>query len=764
MASGKHTLVNYPDFKNQLMKYVKYWYLFLLGILLSTGIAYAYLKITTPLYKVTSTLLIQEDTKGDGLLKGTAFSDLNLFKTSKTVDNEMEVLRSRDLIYKVLKGLELETSYFYDLPFGKKELYGNSLPVKVKVTRLNNSAYTQKLTLNVMNDGEFILGENGITRIYKFGQIISRPAYRIQIIKGPAFAISGKTLQLRFLDLHKSAEAYSTKGIVILPIVKDANTIVITLFDALPQRGVDILNRLIDTYNQENVSNKNLMAINTIKFIDTKLKVLTDDLSGAEQDVESYKRYNNTTELGADAQLDLQSSGNYGQQLATSEVQLSLVQSIISYLKDGNSNFELVPSTLGLKDPTLQNLTEKYNNLQIERQRLLRSNSVDNPLVVNLTEQLVGLKSNLLENLNVIRRGLQLEKNKLNSKSSQLASKLNNVPVIERGLLERNREQSVKTILYHYLLQKREETELSLSATIPTSQIIDKPAYSFTPAKPRVQLIYMLSLIAGFFIPLSVIYGRDKMNSKVKDIYDTEYIAGHARILGTLSHKTIGTSIVVHKDKSTTISELFRYIRSNLHFMDSNKENKVLLITSTTKGEGKTFFSINLGITLSLINKKVVVLEFDLRKPDLLQGMQLTSELGLSDYLRSDILTVEDVLKPMPAHENLFAIGCGEIPEDPSELLMNGKIRLLFHELRKRFDYIIVDTPPVGHVADAFTLAQFSDASIYLVRYNFTNKTDLDIFEEICLNNRLKNPMVVFNDAKKEHRNTYRYGRYALPE
>ena len=365
------------------------------------------------------------------------------------------------------------------------------------------------------------------------------------------------------------------------------------------------------------------MAMNTVKFIDGKLKVLSKDLTGVEQDVEMYKRNNLVTELGADAQMNLQSSGAYNQQLDASTVQLSLVQSLITYLNSGDGEFELVPTTLGLTDPVLSSLTEKYNILQIERQRLLRTNRVDNPLVKNITEQLVSLKSNLLENLKMIRNGLTVQKNNFSNKSSAFEARLKSVPVIERGLLERSREQKVKTALYHYLLQKREETEFSLSATIPTSQIIDRPAYKAIPAQPKVQLVYLLGVILGFVLPASIIYGRDKLNNKVRDLMDVEYITGGARILGELTHKTIGESIVVHKDKSTTISELFKYIRSNLHFLQANKRSQVLLVTSSVKGEGKTFFSVNLGITLSLVNKKVVLLEFDLRKPDLLNTLEI---------------------------------------------------------------------------------------------------------------------------------------------
>jgi len=760
MAINKQFQAQKPDIRTQIMKYAKYWYFFAIALLLGVGGAYFYLKITVPLYKVSSTLLILDDSKGDGLLKGTAFSDLNMFKTSRTVDNEMEVLRSRDLIYKVLDEMAYETSYFYKLPLKRQELYGETLPIKINVKKLSDLAYAKKLSVKIINDTQFILSEGDKKFTYQFEQDINRPDYNIQVVKGPAFAVSSKLVSVKFNDLYRLAETYSASQLNILPTIKEANTIVISVLDAVPQRGIDLLSKLIEKYNQENVSNKNIIALNTIKFIDGKLKFLSKDLTGVEQDVENYKMNNQVTELDAVAQMNLESSGNYNQQLEASNVQLSLTQSLLTYLSSGDDQFELVPTTLGLKDPILTSLTEKYNELQIERQRLLRTNRDDNPLVKNITAQLVGLKGNLLENLKAIRNGLVVENNNFSNKSSLFEAKLKRVPTIERGLLERSREQGVKTALYHYLLQKREETELSLSATIPTSQVIDKPAYKSIPDKPKVQLIYLLGVIFGFLVPASVIYSRDKLNSKVRDLLDVEYIAGGARILGELTHKAIGESIVVHKDKSTTISELFKYIRSNLNFLQANKSSQVLLITSSIKGEGKTFFSVNLGITLSLVNKKVVLLEFDLRKPDLLNNLKLDTGTGLSEYLTSEKLTVNDIIRPSGTSDNLSVIGCGAIPENPSEILMNEKINVLFHELRKRFDYIIVDTPPVGQVADAFSLAPFADASIYLVRYNFTEKSELGIFEEICENKRLINPMLVFNDAKKENKNVYRYGRY----
>lgn len=763
MTYNRQTQKYNPDLKVQILKYAKHWHFFILALVIGLGGAWLYLQITVSKYKVTSTLLVQDDSKGDGLLKGTAFSDLNMFRTSKSVDDEMEFLRSRDLIYKVLNDLKMNVSYFHHLPLKKKELYGKSLPMEVLVNKLTDTAYKLKLTLKAINDNQFILGEQGKGTIYRFGSTIKRPQFSIIVVKGPDFKVSDKILHVGFVDLYRLSQTYSASGLIVLPVIKGANTIVMSLLDAIPQRGVDMLTSLIHRYNMENVSNKNLMALNTIKFIDSKLETLTTNLSGVEHDVENYKRDNKITELSVNAQMNLESSGDYDAQLSTSEVQLGLIQSLISYLKNAESEYGLVPSTLGLKEPTLLSLIERYNNLQIERQRLLRNNSVSNPLVINLTEQLNGMKSSILENLNMIKRGLMLEKNTLKSKTSQFAAKLNSVPVLERGLIERSREQSVKTTLYQYLLQKREETELSLSATIPTSQIIDRPGYDPNPAKPKVALVYMLGMLAGIFAPFSIIYMKDKMNDKVENIYDIEYIATNGKILGELSHKTIGESIVVHKGKSTTISELFRYIRSNLQFMNTRGSNKVLLVTSTTKGEGKTFFSINLGITLSLIEQKVVILEFDLRKPDVLNNMNLKADVGVSEYLKSEQVDIDDILIKAPQSDNLYVIGCGGISDSPSEILQSPKLNILFHELKKRFDYIIVDTSPVGHVSDAFELSPYADSSIYLVRYNYTNKTDLAIFEGICESKRLVNPMIVLNDAKKGNGSSHRYGGYAYP-
>jgi tyrosine-protein kinase Etk/Wzc len=745
------------DLNDILSKVVKYWYVFVIAILVSLALANLYLKNATRLYKVTSTLLIQNDFKGDGLLKGTAFSDLDMFRGARTVDNEMEVLRSRDLIYKTLKELSLETNYSIPGVLNNKELYGEELPVRVIVEYLNDQAYSQVINLSIQNEDVFALQTNGKNVLYSFDQVITRPGYKIRVIKGPAFSSTYPSIKIGFKDLYSMAEHYSLSALTIVPIVKDANTVSLSLLDAIPQRGVDILNQLITTYNEENVNTKNMVAKNTIRFIDQRLIDLNSDLSVLEHGVENYKQVNRVTNMNADSELNLRTSGDYDLNLSSSGVQLDLIRSLVQYLGKNDSQYEIVPSTLGIKDLTLNNLINKYNDLQIERQRLSRNNNPDNPLIVNINEQLAGLRGYLQETLKNVQAGLTLERNNLLDKSNQFESKIRNVPVVERGLLQLSRDQDVKAAIYQYLLQKREETALSLSATIPTSLIIDRPAYNTVPAKPKEALIYLGSLLTGFLFPLFFFSGREKLNTKVKYVTDVQLL-GDTRILGELSHKEENNTVVVKRGSRTTISELFRYIQSNLGYIINNTKSQILLVTSGMKGEGKTFFSINLGITLALAGKKVIIVEFDLRKPDLMKGINMKYEKGLADYLENRNVEIDEIIKPSAVSSNLSVIGCGKLPDDPTELFSSEKMDGLFLELRKKYDYIILDTSPVGQVADAFNIAPYADASIYLVRYNFTERGQLSVLDDICENKKLKNLMIVFNDAKKDNMRTYGYG------
>lgn len=747
------------DMKESVMKYLKYWYAFLIAIVISMAAAFFYLSTVTPKYKISSTLLMQDDKKGDGELKGTAFSDLNMFHTDKKVDNEMEVLRSRELIYKVLKSLSLETSYFRKEGLKDKELYANTLPFKVTVIALSPLAYTKSLTLQPINQNSFMLSDKDEHWVYDYGEEIRKPGYAFRVQKGPAPRRQNSSVRIKFNNMYTMTEAYSQTRLSVLPIIKDANTVVVSLEDPVPQRGIDILSTLIKTYNDENVTKKNIIAVNTINFIDKRLAYLSRDLSNVEQDVESYKQDNMVTDVGADAQINMVKSGEYRQMLSTAEVQLRVIESLERYLGQNNNQFQMVPSSLNINNITLNELTSKFNALQQERNRMLRTSNANNPLVLNLTDQLITLKSNIEENLHNIKQGILIERNNLRAMASQFNSKIHSAPAVERGLLERSREQAVKMSLYRYLLQKREETTLSLSGTVPTSQVIDKPAYHSIPVSPKKQLIYLFAIIFGCLVPAGTIYGKQLLNNKVKDPKDIELLTG-VRLLGVLSHLDKNENKVMESNSRSTMSELFRYIRSNLHFMNSGMPNQVLLVTSCMKSEGKTFFSLNLGMTLASVNKRVVILEFDLRKPDLLEKMKMKKGIGITNYLEQKDLEIEDIIQQSELSPNLSVIDCGEIPENPAETMMHPRIGKMIEALKAKFDYVIIDTAPVGLVADAFSLAPYTDASIYLVRYNYTDKLQLNILRDIYDHKKLNNPMVVLNDTKNENKRNYGYAGY----
>ena len=749
------------DFMQILSKYLKFWYIFLASFVVFLALAWVYLQTKTPDYIISTTLLIHEDKEGTGgAMQGTAFSDLTMFKQVVTVENEIAALKSRSLWEKVLAQLPLQTSYFTENSFKLKELYGNNLPVVVNIQKLNDGAFHRSLTIRIIDSKTFEMGVGEQMRTYNFGQKIRTVDYTISLEKGPAFStdLRNGLVFIKFNNIEKMAELYNTSLLSVSPITKESNTIILALIDIIPERSVDILYKLIETYNNQNIENKNRLALSTIKFIDRRLQFLGEDLTTSSKEVEEYKQANRVTDVGAVSDQSLQNADEYKKQLSTVDAQRNIVESMESYVSKPSGQYVIVPGTSGISDPTLANLTGRYNDLQIEKERLLRTAEPNNPLVININEQLSGLKSNISENLKNIKRGLTITRNSLQNNSSKYESQIRSAPSIERGLSERGRDHTVKENTYQYLLQKREETTLSLATTTPNSNVVDAPNYSSTPVSPKISFIYMCAFLLGLAVPAGGIFLKDMLNTKVRDLSEIEQISG-AMILGELSHNQNKNSLVINKTSRTTISELFRYIRTNLNFMTETSGNKVMLVTSSMTGEGKTFFSINLGATLALVDKKVVILEFDVRKPDLLKNLNIQSTVGLTDYLNNRC-SLSDVILPSPTQPNLYVIGCGPIPDNPAEFLMSPQIPALFEDLKNKFDYVIIDTSPVGQVADAFSLASYADASIYLVRYNYTDKVQLNILKDIFENNKLKNPMIVLNDAKTEGFKGYGYGGY----
>lgn len=738
--------------------YARYWYWFILSISLCLGGAFFYLKYyAVPEYSIISSLLIKDD-KGESALSSESF-DLNMFASSKNLNNEIEVLESTSLMERVVAALGLTTTYHQVGRFRNQELYGNDLPIKVITDRLAPSVTNQDVILHLKPNNTFELEENGKTTIYSYGQQIHRPYADFTIVADSnAQRVASYTNSRIIVGLHnlRNIAARYREKILIAPVSKESTVLRVSMTDALPQRGRDVIDKLVEMYNQEALEDKNQMATNTIHFLDERLRFLTGELTGVEKKVERYKSANEVTDVTAQASNYLEQASDYNKKLSDWAIQINVLKSIEAYLTTSGNQHKLVPSALGIEDPTLAGLIGKFNELQLERERMLRTTEPNNPLVQNLDQQLASLQGNILENLRNIKNGLLITSNNLQANSGKFRSRIQQVPMLERQLQDINRQQETKQKLYLYLLQKREEAGLSLAGAVANTRVIDSAASTDYPIRPSKQIIYLVALLVGFLVPFGSIYSKEMLNDKVRTREDIERLTA-TPILGELARNT-QSALVMTKGNRSGLAEMFRLIRTNLHFAAASPEDKMLLVTSSMSREGKTFFSLNLGATLVLTGKRVVVLEMDLRQPALLQMLQMNSSLGITDYITSARTAIDELLHPVDQMPDLFVIGAGQPVANPAELMMSPKMGYLLHELRESFDYVIIDTAPVGKVADAFSLRSYVDQTIYMVRSGYTFKKQLGIIDNIFRNKKLPNPLLVLNDVRISTKNSDSYG------
>lgn len=754
------------DLKGIINQYLQYWYLFVLGAVLSIGTAYVYLRYyAIPLYSISSTILIKDDKAGGDLAGAGGLGDFGIGKSSKNINNEIEVLLSKTLMERVIAELSLNVSYFIEGRVRDIEVYGKNVPIKLIINSLDSAAYGRAVSIRFKNNNSYELEEvDGKVSQHEFGQQVKKHYATFTVVAAPGASrnaiSSGQKIIFVFQDTKKVADYYN-QAIMIYPNREDASVLRISLTDPIPEKGKSIINKLIEVYNKEAIEDKNIIATSTIDFLDDRLQYVTIELTEVEKDVEKYKRINELTDVSTQASNYLEQASDYNKQLSEWAIQIDVLESIERYLSKSTNQYKLVPSTLNIQDPTLLGLISKFNELQLERERILRTTFPDNPLVLDLNEQLANLSHNILENLKNIKEGLVITSNNLKASSGQFKSRISKVPSMERELLEINRQQSIKQNLYLYLLQKREESAISLASNVTNSRIIDPAMSSDYPISPNSRNIYLISLLLGLGLPFGIVFFRNLLNDKVQDRKDVEQITG-TPILGELSHNNTKETLLVKQGSRIPIVEMFRLIRTKLHFAAIDKENKIILVTSGISGEGKTFFSINLAASLVLTGKKVVLLELDLRNPKLLKGLNLPKGLGITDYLVSTDVYLTDLLMPQEEVPGLYVVGAGPIPPDPAELMMSPKLAHLISELKESFDHVIIDSAPVGQVADAFSLSPLIDSTIYLVRYNYTLKKQIELIEDIYRNKLLRHPLIVMNDAKKQQgeRYVYSYGYY----
>lgn len=761
-SSIHHQVEKSFDFREFFFRFIlRYWLLYVLCLTIALGGAWLYLRYTIPRYESRSTILIKDEGKsgsGGAISEETIFQGLGLGNGNKNIENEIQILKSRTLMLDVVRELGLEYTLLTEGRVITSEWYENAAFTVDSIMDKDGLAGTI-FTIEEKSPTTFKLSGDGTGNSYAYGEKVALPKGSFILLRNSDIAIPGDSkIFLQFNDPAAVAASYAA-AINIRPVKDYASVLQMSLEDPQKKKARDILDKLVDVYNRAALEDKNKVSTNTLQFIEDRLVYLTQELKEVETNIVQYKTSKQIPlDVVETASRFVGELMENDKELAQLNIQINVLASIEDYLKSNNKSYELIPSNLQVASPAVSELLTNFNLILLERDRLLKTATSENPMVQSLNDKLSNLKAAILQSIQNNQRSLEMARKLAESKSKIANSRLSNAPRMQQELVEIARQQHIKESLYLFLLQKREETALTMAVTTPNSRVIDAAVTNGGAVFPKRKSIHSMAIFLGLAIPALIVFLLDMMNDSVRSQKDIES-ATRAPLIAGIAYNNKKENIVVKKGSRSAIAEMFRLLRANLQFVGAGEENKVILVTSSTSGEGKSFITLNLGASLALSDKKTILISLDLRKPKLSKymGKEDTDLIGISNYLVGNA-QITDIILPTDAAPNLFYIPSGPIPPNPSELILGPAMNTLFDYLRKHFDYIVIDTPPVGLVADALLLNQFIDSSLYVVLYSKTKKGQLGILEDIYQNQKLKKPGIVFNGLKAQR--GYGYGGY----
>lgn len=748
------------DLKAEINKYLVHWKWFFVSVLLCLIVAFLKLRYTTPVYNASSKILMKDSRKGGRLSEAAAFTDLGLNTGTRNVDDEIEIMKSRTLSESVVKKLNFNVSYIAHGKVLDVELFDNA-PIEVHFMNQSDSFYEQDMHFEFEETltGNFTLSSpNHLAKAkqYKYGQSIKTPYGDLIITKKHSSDDQVQPLTILIKPLKAVAASYRSR-LQIEPLTKGSNVIVLNINDPVEKKAELFLDYLVKTYNENAVADKEFISKNTSVFVANRLELISKELSGVEQDVERFKVNNKLTDLETESGLFVSGSNEFNRKAIDIQVQLNVLNSVLEYVKK-STNENLLPANL-FSDVAgdASGLISSYNDMILERNRMLKSATVSNPTLVKLDQELVSLRATLLSSLQKSKSILQIQKKDVERNENTFNEKKLRVPSQERQFRDIERQQKVKEELYLYLLQKREETALALSSTEPNAKVIDA-ALSSGPVSTNPRIIYLGGLLLGLLIPIGIIFVADFLDTKIKSRFDLE---GKTQIpfIGDVPTSEDASTIMQSENRSSS-AEALRIIRTNLEFMLAKVPEgiaKTIFLTSTFPKEGKTFVSVNLAATFALSGKKVLLIGMDIRNPRLDEYLTLPDR-GVTNYLSSKELSLEDLIIQQKGYEDFHVLPAGVIPPNPAELLMSKKVDVLFETLKKQYDYIIVDTAPVSLVTDTLLIAKHADTFIYVARANFLEKRMLDIPNGLHKDQKLPNMCMLLNDTDSTKGYGYGYG------
>lgn len=760
-----------------LFRYLIHWPWFVISIIICIACAWGYLRLTTPIYNISATVLIKDEKKGGGASMSSDLEKMGLegfVSSSSNVDNEIEVLRSKSLAREVVNNLGLFVTYMDEDEFPSKELYHTS-PVLVSLTHQEADKLPGRMEINMILQPTGALGVQ-IT--------VGEKEYRKQFDKLPAvfptdegtvaFFANNDTLSAvcpenitkerhitAFINRPFSVLKEYVNSLSIAPTSKTTSVVVISLENTNTRRGRDYINKLLEMYNINANNDKNEVAQKTAEFIDERIGIISKELGSTEQDLENFKRSAGITDLSSEAQIALTGNAEYEKKRVENQTQINLVMDLQRYMK-GNE-YEVLPSNIGLQDAASAGAIDRYNQMLVERKRLLRTSTENNPTIINLDTSIRAMRTNVQATLDATLKGLQITKEDLAREASRYSRRINDAPTQERQFVSIARQQEIKSGLYLMLLQKREENAITLAATANNAKIIDEALADDNPISPKKTIVYLAALVLGVGLPVGVIYLIGLTKFKIEGRADVEKLTS-LPVVGDipLADEKTG-SIAVFENQNNLMSETFRNVRTNLQFMLENGKN-VILVTSTISGEGKSFISANLAISLSLLGKKVVIVGLDIRKPGLNKVFNIPKkEHGITQYLTNTTANLMDFVLPSDINKNLFILPGGTVPPNPTELLARGGLEKAIETLKANFDYVILDTAPVGMVTDTLLIGRVADLSVYVCRADYTHKAEFTLINELAENNKLPNLCIAVNGLDLNSRKYgyyYGYGKY----
>lgn len=757
LIDNNRSVINYRDLYK---KYNVHWKMFLLSIFLSLILAFLYLRYTPYQYEVSATILIDDKENGGLASEISAFQDIDVLKGTRTsVINEIGVLKSRSLVEGVIKQLQLNVSYFEKGRVNNSEVYNEKIPFRVNFF-IRDSIFFDLDTvflISAKSESKFEIKtiDNKVWKEAHFGKNISTAFGDINITPiRPEEVEKEATLIVNIAPFSKVVDSYR-KRISIEPEANKSSVLVLSLTDPVKKKAQDILNRMIDNYNKNAINYKNLITSNTDEFINERIDKISEDLSIVDKGVEDFKTKNKLTDMEFETNLVLSSNSVLETKIVDLNAQIKLVNYVKDYITVHES--DLIPLNLGLKDESTNENTVIYNRLLMERNRVIMNSSVKNPTVINLDAQISNLRNSIFQSLNNLGSSLEFALREAKNQELSLNRKRQLAPQQERQFQDIKRKQQIVETLYLYLLQKKEENAISLGLPVPNAVIVDRANGSDKPVSPKKLIIYLASIIFGLFVPFTIISVRLLFDNKIHTINQLKELT-NAPILGDIPHTDSKLKIVLSEDERSNVSESFRLLRTNLNFMFSkvDEDSKSIFLTSTLGNEGKTFVSINLSSSLSANDKKVLLICADLRKPKLMEYLNIESRTGLSNYLADKSLELKDVIFTVK-EAGFDIIESGEIPPNPAELLLNKRFEEVITYGKNYYDYVIVDTPPVSLITDTLLISKFADLFVFVVRANFLDKNLLVKQNELYEKNRLPNMAILLNDTDDDKRG-YRYG------